>query len=215
MYVVAARVTGSKYWKKLASTSGVKKLVKRTVSKPVKRTATKPAKSAPVKKPARKLAELSEKLPATIGPYDLYTVKIPSPRWKQWASQMATAGSKRLEKLRLEVLPAVHAAGIRATMVPLPKDPQNGGYWMDLAWEWGMEKMNYPPVGDDGPAMICVLWLQADPAKISITKRSIDLQLIDATKAQQITVNTIMRAAFGNAFKWDGKPYGQMQLSLL
>jgi hypothetical protein len=196
MYAVAARIDGTKYWKKL---------LKPKLLPPKKKAAT-----------GRALAALPKALlPKKIGPLDLYTVQIPRPRWALWGSQLSATGRRRLTKLRLEVLPELCAAGIPSEIVPLPKDAQNGGYWMDLAWDWALQKVGYPSAGDNGPVVICVLWLGVNPSEVSKTKTSIAIQQIFAKKAHRVLLGDRMRAAFGKAFKWDGKPHSEMLLSLI
>ena len=197
MYTVASRSNGTKFWKKVP-----------TVKAPAARKIVRPPKQP------KKIGLLDlSKLPKKIGLFDLYTVRIPSPRWARWGSQLSAAGRARLTKLRQQVIPALCAAGIPTVIVPLPKDPQNGGYWMDLAWDWATEKLGYPP-GDNGPVMICVLWLGVDPSEVSKTKTNITIQHMFLKQRHRVLINEIMHAAFGKAFTWN-VPQHEMQLSLI
>lgn len=185
MYIVTERADRTKYWKIVPARLARKSDAKRPRVR---------------EQLPEKIGKLQEQLPEKIGKYDLYGVKIPAPRWEKWASQMTIAGARRFEKLR-KMLPTLKADGIRSTIVPLPKDPWCGGYWMDLAWEWGMEKMKYPPVGNVGPAMICILWLSENPALISETRREIYLQIMYASKKQLESLHKKLHKEFGSAFK--------------
>lgn len=208
MWVVTSRIDGTKYWKKLP-------LVKTRIATAKHLT---PARRPATKKPAARGYALTQlpmhELPKKLGPLDLYTVQIPKPRWKLWESQMSINGRKRVSRLRLNVIPQLRAVGIPSIIVPLPKDRQNGGYWMDLAWEYATLKLGYPP-GENGPVLMCVLWLDVSPAEISKTKKNITIQQLFAKKKDRILIDDIMRAAFGTAFKWDGTDRSEMILSLV
>lgn len=199
-YAVAARIDGTKYWKKIA----------------LKKPKAAAAKPSPRHSIAKGLALVrtppSQPLPKKIGALDLYTVQIPRPRWAQWESQMSSVGKARFAKLRQEVLPALCAAGLPATVVPLPKDGQTGGYWIDLAWDWAQQKLG---VGiSTKPTLIAILWLGVNPAEVSKTKPNITIQHMFLSKQQRTQVHEQMRAAFGPAFTWDGTSRSEMTLSL-